>query len=189
MAKGVVGILVGLLLLGLAWWLLCGPAREPVANEAPLAEPAPAPAAAPGPAETFQELADRSPDLAVRETESATVVELSDLLFDFDRAEIRRSGEPVLEALVTYLQEDPRRRVRINGHADAIGDVEYNRQLSERRAEVVRRFLVAQGVAPGRLTVRAFGESLPAASNETARGRQLNRRVELTIDRPPAAAE
>lgn len=187
MAKGVLGILAVLVLLALAWWLLCGPAPEPVADEASLG--APAPAATVAPAETLQELAERSQDVAVRETESATVVELNDLLFDFDRAEIRRAGEPVLEALVAYLQEDPQRRVRINGHADALGGEDYNRNLSERRAEVVRRFLVAQGVAPGRLTLRAFGESLPAASNETARGRELNRRVELTIDRPPGAAE
>jgi len=185
MAKGILGIVAVLVLLGLGWWLLCAPAPQPLADEASLADPALAGAVAP--AETLQELAERSPEVDVRETESATVVELSNLLFDFDRAEIRPAGEPVLEALVAYLQEDPQRRVRINGHADAIGSQDYNRNLSERRAEVVRRFLVAQGVAPGRLTVRAFGESLPVASNDSARGRELNRRVELTIERRPGA--
>ncbi len=187
MVKGVLGIVAALVALGLLWWLLCAPEAPPVA-EPVTGDVSPGDAAAVAPPETLAELAERTEEVAVRETERATVVELSDVLFDFDRAEIRPDGEPALRALVAFLKEDPQRRVRINGHADSVGGEEYNRELSERRAEVVRRYLVAQEIAPGRLTVRAFGESLPVAPNATARGRQLNRRVELSIERRPRGA-
>ena len=76
------------------------------------------------------------------------------------------------------MKANPGWRVAIEGHTDALGSSEYNHALSERRAQAVKRYLEAAGVAPQRLSTAAFGASRPVAPND-ARGNALNRRVEL----------
>ena len=79
--------------------------------------------------------------------------------------------------LVDYPETD----VIVKGHTDSVGSEQLNQDLSEKRADGVKRFLIAEGVAPYRVRSFGFGESLPVASNETAAGRQQNRRVEIEL--------
>jgi outer membrane protein OmpA-like peptidoglycan-associated protein len=109
------------------------------------------------------------------------VLEVSDILFDFDKWVIRRSVVPELDLWAGYLQDNPRVTAEIYGHADSTGPTAYNQQLSYKRAQAVVNYLVGKGVDPKRLTARGFGENQPAAPNTTSEGRQKNRRVELNL--------
>lgn len=101
--------------------------------------------------------------------------------FDFNKATIRPDARPVLDRAVATLREEGGIAVIAEGHTDSIGSDEYNRELSERRAQAVRDYMVDGGVAPSRITFEGQGESRPVASNDTADGRAQNRRVELKI--------
>jgi outer membrane protein OmpA-like peptidoglycan-associated protein len=138
-------------------------------------------------AETRAELLARELELLqARETERGIVLNLSDVLFEVDRAELQPGVLPDLGRLAEFLRANPDRPVLIEGHTDSTGTSEYNLQLSEARAAAVESALVQQGVPPARIQTRAFGESAPVASNDTAAGRQQNRRVEIVIANPPA---
>ncbi|WP_052172132.1 OmpA family protein [Paracoccus sanguinis] len=110
-----------------------------------------------------------------------------DVLFDFDRAEIRADAVPVLERLAGALAALPGQSVEIIGHTDAKGDDAYNQGLSERRAGAVRSWLAAREIAESRLSAAGRGEAEPVAPNARADGsddpdgRQKNRRVEFVI--------
>lgn len=119
-----------------------------------------------------------------QETERGTVLVLSKALFAFDEAELQPGAERNLQPLVEYLQANPQRRLIIEGHTDSVGDHEYNRMLSQRRAFAVRDHLVQQGIDPRRLLARGYGAKYPVASNAEPAGRQQNRRVEVVIVDP-----
>jgi OOP family OmpA-OmpF porin len=102
--------------------------------------------------------------------------------FDFDKADIRPDAAVILDEAASILNANPGKSVRVEGHTDSVGADAYNQSLSERRAASVRDYLAGQGVDPGRLSTAGFGESSPIASNDTADGRALNRRVELNLD-------
>jgi outer membrane protein OmpA-like peptidoglycan-associated protein len=116
-----------------------------------------------------------------------TIVSLADILFDFDKATLRREVEFNLVKIATILNQFGEMSILIEGHTDAVGTDEYNLGLSQRRAEAVRVFLVSQGVTETRLSAAGYGESRPVADNETAEGRQKNRRVDLVIQDAPSA--
>lgn len=120
-------------------------------------------------------------DLAAKPTPRGIVVTLQDVVFDVGKAELKPGAERYIERLAAVLSENPDRRVLIEGFTDSQGGEEYNRTLSERRAGAVRQALVDKGVAPHRIEMRGYGESFPIASNDSATGRQLNRRVEVVI--------
>ncbi|NVJ99050.1 MAG: OmpA family protein [Alphaproteobacteria bacterium] len=101
--------------------------------------------------------------------------------FDSDRTQVKPEFHDVLESVAIVLDEYEKTYVDVLGHTDSIGDSGYNMGLSERRAEAVANVLVSEGVQQERLIVRGFGESYPIASNETASGRALNRRVEIAL--------
>lgn len=103
--------------------------------------------------------------------------------FDFDRAIIRKDARPVLDAAIATLDQEGSVAVIAEGHTDSDGSDEYNENLSLRRAEAVRDYLVAGGISADRVSVRGFGESKPVADNDTDDGRAQNRRVELRIAR------
>lgn len=109
------------------------------------------------------------------------VIEVSDVLFDFDKWVIKTQFFPVLDQWVEYLKSNPLVTAQIFGHADSTGPIDYNQTLSEKRAQSVINYLVAKGIGPDRLTARGFGESQPLAPNSTKEGRQKNRRVELNF--------
>ncbi|WP_242345750.1 OmpA family protein [Anaeromyxobacter terrae] len=102
--------------------------------------------------------------------------------FDTGRDTLRSQSFPVLDAIGGILVAHPElRRVRVEGHTDDVGSNAYNKDLSDRRARTVARYLAGKGVARERLEPTGFGEEHPIASNKTALGRAKNRRVEFTI--------
>jgi OmpA-OmpF porin, OOP family len=102
------------------------------------------------------------------------------ILFDTGSDRIRPESTPTLWEIADMLSRHPDLRLRIEGHTDNVGDAAANQQLSERRAEAVRQYLVAsRGVDAARLTAVGKGQSEPAGSNDTPEGRQNNRRVVL----------
>ncbi|MCB0644578.1 MAG: OmpA family protein, partial [Phaeodactylibacter sp.] len=105
----------------------------------------------------------------------------SDLLFEFDRAELLQAAFPVLDSLFSILEAAPERKVEIQGHTDNIGSMVYNLDLSRQRAEAVRRYLLGKGIAPERLRAVGFGSEQPLQSNASTEGRQANRRVEVVL--------
>ncbi|HVF59782.1 MAG TPA: OmpA family protein [Thermoanaerobaculia bacterium] len=132
---------------------------------------------------SVQELEAAKRDLGAQETALVVRVELpADVLFDFDKAEIRADAAGALGQLATVLRGFPNGTARLEGHTDAKGDDAYNQRLSERRAAAVKTWLVErEGLDAGRLTTRGWGESKPAASNDDDAGRQKNRRVSVII--------
>jgi len=127
---------------------------------------------------------------ALGATESAVEVKVdlpADVLFDFDKADVRPDAAQALSHLATVIRGYPSGRVDIEGHTDAKGNAAYNQKLSERRAESVKRWLVErEGIAADRLATRGAGASRPVADNSTDAGRQKNRRVEVVIQKSRA---
>jgi outer membrane protein OmpA-like peptidoglycan-associated protein len=101
------------------------------------------------------------------------------ILFDLDSATIRSESKPVLDDVLGVLKEEPGWKVTIEGHTDSTGSDSHNQELSQKRAESVKAYLVAGGIDAGRLQPKGFGESKPVADNATELGRAQNRRVEL----------
>lgn len=120
---------------------------------------------------------EASPQLA----DLQMVLEVSDILFEFDKWVIRESVVPELDQWADYFQNNPQVTAEIYGHADSVGPSAYNMNLSQKRAQAVVNYLTAKGVSSDRLTAKGFGESQPAAPNSTSEGRQKNRRVELKL--------
>jgi outer membrane protein OmpA-like peptidoglycan-associated protein len=107
------------------------------------------------------------------------LMRLQNVLFDFDRSNLRPEADAILMPVLDMLQRDPSLSVDIEGHADWMGSDDYNIRLSQRRAQAVVDWLVARGIARERLVAVGKGEREPIATNDTAEGRQLNRRVEV----------
>lgn len=120
-------------------------------------------------------------ELNARETDRGLVVTLGDLLFATDRSDIKGGAASNLGRLALFLNEYPDRTVMIEGHTDNVGSADYNVGLSQRRADSVKTYLVGRGVASGRLTASGMGKTSPVAGNDSATGRQQNRRVEVII--------
>ncbi|HEX6570371.1 MAG TPA: OmpA family protein [Steroidobacteraceae bacterium] len=123
-----------------------------------------------------------------RSTDRGLVLTLGDVLFETAKADLKAGAVADLDQLATFLSKYPERSVVIEGHTDSVGGEDYNLGLSQRRAESVRSYLTRHGVDPSRVTTQGMGESAPVASNESAGGRQQNRRVEIIVSNPPAAS-
>jgi len=119
--------------------------------------------------------------LQAQPTDRGLVLTLGDTLFATGRAEIKSGATANLDRLTTFLNEYPKRTAAIEGYTDSMGSDEMNQSLSERRANAVKNYLVGQGVGSARLTTSGRGETSPVADNESAAGRQQNRRVEVVI--------
>jgi outer membrane protein OmpA-like peptidoglycan-associated protein len=105
----------------------------------------------------------------------------ADVLFDFDKADLKPVAEGKLNHLLTVVNSKPGSRIAIDGHTDVRGDAPYNQALSQRRAESVRTWLVAHGVAAGRISATGAGKSRPVRTGTTEADHQANRRVEIRI--------
>ena len=105
----------------------------------------------------------------------------SDVWFDVNSATLKAGGYSELQRVATVLNQYPQTTIQIAGHTDSTGSEEYNQALSVRRAEAAKNALVGFNVDPARMTTIGFGEAQPVADNSTPQGRQLNRRVQITI--------
>lgn len=129
------------------------------------------------------ELAKARRDLEVRETQARLdMLVKGDVLFDTGKSAIKDAAIPTLRQVALILAEYPTGKVLVTGYADSTGTEATNLQLSRERAEAVKTYLLDKsGVSSERVVARGFGEENPVASNMHASGRQLNRRVEISI--------
>jgi outer membrane protein OmpA-like peptidoglycan-associated protein len=125
--------------------------------------------------------------LQAKPTDRGLVLTLGDVLFTTGRADLKPGATGNLNKLVAFLDKYPDRSVSIQGYTDSVGSEDYNQGLSERRANSVKSYLAEQGVGSMRLSASGKGRNDPVADNDSAAGRQQNRRVEVTISNPPAA--
>lgn len=120
----------------------------------------------------------------VRETERGIVVTLGQGLFGSGEWELGTRSRQEVGRIAAVVAEHPGQRVRVEGHTDSVGGEDTNQALSERRANSVMARLIAEGLDPERITAVGYGETRPIASNDTADGREENRRVEIIIEQP-----
>jgi outer membrane protein OmpA-like peptidoglycan-associated protein len=119
--------------------------------------------------------------LETRETARGLIVNVSDVLFDVDKATLRPGARERLARVAGILLAHRDLKINIEGHTDSTGSDDYNQRLSEARAAAVRDYLVSSGIQQQAIGTAGFGESRPVATNGTAAGRQQNRRVELVV--------
>jgi outer membrane protein OmpA-like peptidoglycan-associated protein len=126
-------------------------------------------------------LAQQLADLKAKPTDRGMVLTLGDVLFDTGRANLSAGAKAPIDHLAEFLMKNPGRTATIEGYTDSSGGSAMNQALSERRAESVKNALVDRGVEANRLSARGLGEERPVTSNDTAAGRQQNRRVEIVL--------
>lgn len=119
--------------------------------------------------------------LQTRQTARGLIVNMNDVLFDTGKATLKPGARIRLAKVAGIIMAYPDLKLEIDGYTDSTGTAAFNQQLSQQRADTVREFLASQGVPDANIITHGFGEQDPIASNETASGRQLNRRVELVV--------
>ncbi len=119
--------------------------------------------------------------LETRDTARGLVVNMSDVLFDSAKFTLRPAAREKLAKISGIVLAYPTLALAIEGNTDSVGGDSYNQQLSENRADSVRDYLAKEGIPAGSMTAHGFGRMQPVASNDTAEGRQQNRRVELVV--------
>jgi outer membrane protein OmpA-like peptidoglycan-associated protein/uncharacterized protein YceK len=131
--------------------------------------------------ERNRQLEARLKELDAKATERGLVITLGDVLFDVNRSELRAGGLRKVSQLVAVLKEFPQRNALVEGFTDSTGSDSHNQTLSGQRADAVRTALLSQGIGSERVTARGYGEASPVGGNDTAAGRQMNRRVEIVL--------
>ncbi|HLS05596.1 MAG TPA: OmpA family protein [Wenzhouxiangella sp.] len=132
--------------------------------------------------EEAERLQQQIAELEARPTDRGLVLTLgSDVLFDFDKYDLREGAMRTMDRIAEFLNEYEDRKLLIEGFTDSTGTRDYNMQLSEQRADSVRKALVERGVSESRISTTGYGPDYPVADNSTESGRQLNRRVEVII--------
>jgi len=119
--------------------------------------------------------------LQTRDTARGLIVNMSDVLFDTAKFTLRPLAREKLAKVAGIVSGHPGLRLDVEGHTDSVGGDDYNQRLSEQRGDAVRDYLTQEGMAAGSVTAKGLGKSDPVASNDTASGRQQNRRVEIVI--------
>jgi outer membrane protein OmpA-like peptidoglycan-associated protein len=127
--------------------------------------------------------------LETRETARGLIVNISDVLFDFDKYTLKPGAREKMAKVSGILLAYPGLKIQVEGHTDSVGTDEYNQTLSERRAYSVRDYLVQQGVPAPTVSAVGMGKADPVASNDNAAGRQQNRRVELVVSGEPIGVD
>jgi len=120
-------------------------------------------------------------DIRLKRVEVGQSIVLNNIFFDTGAAELRPESYAELGILYKLMVDNPSLKIEISGHTDNVGSAGLNQRLSERRARAVVDFLIDRGIDPERLTFKGYGFDRPIASNETAEGRQMNRRTEFEI--------
>ena len=124
-----------------------------------------------------QELAE----LHAKQTKRGLVLTLGDVLFETNKADLLPGAMRSIDKLANFLEDNPNRKVLIEGHTDSRGSEAYNLKLSQKRADAVKQALISRGIESTRIIAKGYGEAYPVASNLTSAGRQQNRRVEIVI--------
>jgi OOP family OmpA-OmpF porin len=114
------------------------------------------------------------------------MITLTGVNFRFDKADLMPESGPYLDKVAAELKANPGLVVEIQGHTDGIGSAAYNLGLSDRRANVVRNYLIKDGVPAGQLTAKGYGLTMPVATNKTKEGRAQNRRTVMMVISKPA---
>ncbi|HEC91418.1 MAG TPA: hypothetical protein ENI51_00230 [Candidatus Atribacteria bacterium] len=127
-------------------------------------------------------------DVLVIKTPYGWRIKISNIEFEYNKADLRGNAFKILDRVIEILEKYPNYSVRIEGHTDNIGSLEYNLELSKRRAESVYKYLVENGIDANRLTTIGLAFKYPVASNDTEEGRAKNRRVEFILIKPGAKA-
>jgi outer membrane protein OmpA-like peptidoglycan-associated protein len=129
-------------------------------------------------------------DVKIQQNQNSTIYTLpADILFDFDKADLQADAEVALQQISSSIaQRFANAPIQINGHTDSVGNNAYNRELSKRRAESVRQWLITKtNIQPDQMTIQGRGKSQPVAPNtkpdgsDNPQGRQQNRRVEIIV--------
>lgn len=120
-------------------------------------------------------------DMEAKKTDRGMVITLGDVLFDTNQAQLKSGGMRNVQKLADFFKQYPQRTVMIEGFTDSTGSSGRNQELSDQRASSVRTALLGMGIGADRVASRGYGQSYPVASNDTAAGRQLNRRVEIIV--------
>jgi OOP family OmpA-OmpF porin len=107
---------------------------------------------------------------------------LDDVLFDFDKSNVKPEAGAILDRLVVFLRENKDKKAALSGHTDSVGTDAYNVKLSERRVNSVKDYVVKKGAESSQVSSQGFGESKPIADNKTKEGRSKNRRVEIKVN-------
>lgn len=128
-----------------------------------------------------QQLEAQLRELDAKQTDRGLVITMGDVLFDNNRWDLKPGAMAGIAKLAAFMKEYPDRRLRIEGFTDSVGSNDSNETLSIQRASAVRSALTNSGVQSDRIAVRGYGEASPVASNDTAAGRQMNRRVEIVL--------
>lgn len=119
--------------------------------------------------------------LETKDTARGLISNMGDVLFEIGKYELKPTARERLARISGILLAYPSLNVSVEGYTDSVGSDEFNQKLSEQRAEAVRQYFVENGVAEVAVSARGFGKTQPVASNDTAEGRQKNRRVELVV--------
>jgi len=119
--------------------------------------------------------------LQTKETARGLIINMSDVLFDFNKYTLKPEAREKLAKVSGILLAYPNLKLQVEGYTDNVGSDEYNQKLSEQRAGGVRDYLVSQSVKDANITAKGFGKSSPVADNAGAAGRAENRRVELVV--------
>jgi outer membrane protein OmpA-like peptidoglycan-associated protein len=128
-------------------------------------------------------------DLKAKQTDLGIVLTVGDVLFASGKADVALGAQRHIDKLAEFLNKNPNRNLLIEGHTDNTGGEDLNIKLSQQRAEAVRDLLIARGVSPQRITTRGYGPKYPLVSNDSAAGRQQNRRIDVLVLNEGVSAE
>jgi outer membrane protein OmpA-like peptidoglycan-associated protein len=119
--------------------------------------------------------------LETRDSARGLIVNMSDVLFDFNKYSLRPAAREKLAKISGIILSHPGLRLEVDGYTDSVGSEDYNMKLSENRAQGVQSYLIGEGIVPDDIVAKGFGKDHPVASNDNAAGRQKNRRVEMVV--------
>lgn len=117
--------------------------------------------------------------MQAQQTDRGIVLTLGDVLFDVNKSTLAPGAARNIAKIASFMRKDPALQALIEGHTDSMGEADYNYELALKRSFAVRDALVKAGVESSRISTQSFGENMPVASNDSAAGRQSNRRVEV----------
>jgi OmpA-OmpF porin, OOP family len=120
-------------------------------------------------------------DMTVKPVEVGVKVEMNNIFFEFGKAELKPESYPELNRIATFFKSNTKIVSEISGHTDNVGSDEVNNKLSQERADVVRKYLLTQGVPTEKLTAKGYGKNKPKVANDTPENQAINRRVEFEI--------